>query len=83
MSRRHELVLPDLGMPNSRPTASVWLVEEGNEVTVGDRMLEVLCGSVTVDLSAPASGVVVETLVADDEPLEVGQVLAIIESDDE
>jgi len=83
MGRRHELVMPDLGMPTARPTASVWLVEEGREVTVGDRVLEVLCGSVTVDLPAPASGVLVETLVTDDEPLAVGQVLAIIESEED
>lgn len=83
MSRRHELIMPDLGMPTLRPTASVWLVEEGREVTVGDRVLEVLCGSVTVDLPAPASGVLVATLVGEDEPLAVGQVLAIIESDED
>ncbi|MBX3413243.1 MAG: hypothetical protein KF708_11185 [Pirellulales bacterium] len=80
---RHELTLPELGLPHITPTASVWLVEKGSEVTVGDRLLEVLCGSVTVDLSAPASGVLAEICVEEDEPLTVGQVLAVIESDEE
>lgn len=80
---RHELTLPDLGLPNITPTASVWLVKEGSEVTLGDRLIEVLCDSVTVDLSAPASGVLVEMCVEEDEPLSVGQVLAIIESNEE
>ena len=80
--RRHTLLLPDLGLGSREITASVWLVELGSELNAGDRLLEVLSGSVTVDLPSPASGVLVETLVAEDEPLAVGQPLAIIESDD-
>ena len=79
---RHELTLPELGLPQVTPTVSVWLVEQGDEVTVGDRLLEVLCGSVTVDLPAPANGVLVEVCVEEDEPLSVGQLLAVIESDE-
>jgi pyruvate/2-oxoglutarate dehydrogenase complex dihydrolipoamide acyltransferase (E2) component len=75
------LILPDLGLGDRVVTASAWLVEPGAEVLAGDRMLEVLCGSVTVDLPAPADGVLVETLVEDDDRLEVGQLLAIIESE--
>ena len=80
--RRHTLTLPDLGLGSREITASVWLVELGSELNAGDRLLEVLSGSVTVDLPSPASGVLIETLVAEDEPLAVGQPLAIIESDD-
>ena len=80
--RRHTLSLPDLGLGSREITASVWLVELGSELNAGDRLLEVLSGSVTVDLPSPASGVLVETLVAEDEPLAIGQPLAIIESDD-
>ena len=80
---RHELTLPELGLPQVTPTVSVWLVEQGDEVTVGDRLLEVLCGSVTVDLSAPANGVLVEVCVEEDEPLSVGQLLAVIDGDEE
>jgi len=83
MTQRHELTLPDLGLPGVTPTASVWFVEAGSEVTLGDRLLEVLCGSVTVDLPSPVSGVVIETLVTEDDPLVVGQALAIIEAFDD
>ena len=44
--------------------ASSWLVEPGSAVVEGDRLLEVLAGCVTVDLPAPASGIVSELLVA-------------------
>ncbi len=81
--RRHLLVLPELGLGARTVSASLWLVEPGAEVNAGDRLLEVLAGSVTIDLPSPASGVLVETYVDEDEPLAVGQRLAMIESDDE
>lgn len=78
--RRHALTLPDLGI---KPvTASLWLVEVGCEVNPGDRLLEVLAGCAAIDLPSPARGVLVETLVEEDDELETGQVLGIIESAD-
>lgn len=79
-AERHLLVLPELGLGDREVVASLWLVEPGSEVTAGDRLLEVLSGEVTIDLPSPASGALVETLVDDDEPLRVGQPLAVIES---
>ncbi|HVX61890.1 MAG TPA: lipoyl domain-containing protein [Pirellulales bacterium] len=81
--RQHLLVLPELGLGARTVSASLWLVEPGADVNAGDRLLEVLAGSVTIDLPSPASGVLVETYVDEDEPLAVGQRLAMIESDDE
>ena len=78
----HYLVLPDLGIDGQPIVASLWLVEQGDRVEVGDRVLEVLAGAATVDLPAPAGGLLAETLVAEDEPLRVGQRLAVIEGDD-
>jgi 2-oxoglutarate dehydrogenase E2 component (dihydrolipoamide succinyltransferase) len=83
MSKRHTLVLPELGLGSREASASLWLVDLGGEVTAGDRLLEVLAGSVTIDLPAPASGMLVEMLVSEDEVLAVGQPLAVIESDDD
>jgi len=74
----HPLVLPDLGMPRVTIVAGPWLVEPDSTVTEGDRLLEVVAGAVTIDLPAPASGRLVEMLVAEDDELSVGQVLAII-----
>lgn len=76
--QRHELLLPDLGMADVPVLASMWLVEPGAAVIAGDRLLEVVAGSVTVDLPSPASGTLTEVFVAEDEPLVVGQVLAIV-----
>ncbi len=78
---RHDLVLPDLGFADDvRVTASVWLVLVGRHVIEGERLLEVLAGEVTVDLPAPANGVLVEKCVAEDDPLRTGQRLGVIDS---
>jgi 2-oxoglutarate dehydrogenase E2 component (dihydrolipoamide succinyltransferase) len=77
---RHELVLPDLGLGGQEIVVSLWLVRAGSEVSLGDRLIEVLADGVTIDLPAPASGMMVEMLVAEDEPIGVGQTLGVIES---
>lgn len=77
---RVELKLPDLGFEPGEVFVSLWLVEAGQPVAVGDRMLEVICGAATVDLPAPASGLLVEQCVCDDEPIAVEQVLGVIEA---
>lgn len=83
--KRHELLLPDLGMGETPIVASVWLVELGAQVVEGERLLEVVAGAATVDLPSPASGTLVELLVDEDDELSVGQCLAVIRtsSDDE
>jgi len=79
---RHNLVLPDLGLSGTTVTASVWLVEVGSEVSQGDRLLEILAGSVTVDLPSPVSGVLIAQHVMEEDELMAGQVLATIDAPD-
>jgi len=79
---RYNLVMPDLGLGASPITVSLWLVELGSEVTEGDRLVELAADSVTVDLPAPASGMLVETLVTEDEEVQAGQLLGIIEGEE-
>lgn len=78
--QRHVVVLPELGLGLRSLVVSLWLVEPGSEVTAGDRLLEILAGEATVDLSAPVSGVFVEALVDDEQPVIVGQPVAVIET---
>ena len=77
--KRHELILPRLGLDDQPMKAGLWLVEPGSRVAAGEPVLEVVAGSAVIDLSAPASGVLAETLVDEDAPLQVGQRLAVIE----
>ena len=73
------LILPDLGLDDQPIALSMWLAKEGARVAQGDPVVEILAGSVTVDLPAPADGILVEKLVAQGESLAIGQRLAVIE----
>ena len=78
---RIEIRVPDLGLDDQPISLSNWLVSRGARVEQGEPLAEILAGPATVDLPAPASGVLVKRLVDVDEPLSVGQVLAVIEED--
>ena len=77
---RKAVTMPDLHAP--APVVSVWFVEPGEHVYAGDRVVEILIAGATVDVSAPASGRLVEKLVWPDEAVTPGQVLGYIEEED-
>lgn len=79
MGRRVDILTPDLGPGADRVSLSLWLVEPSAEVTVNDRLAELLVGPATVDVAAPASGLLREILVEEDDPVVPGQVLGWIE----
>jgi len=78
---KHYLTLPELGLEGRPVVASLWLVRRGERVAQGDAVLEVLAGEATVDLPAPASGVLARKLVEENAPLVVGQRLAVIDAE--
>jgi pyruvate/2-oxoglutarate dehydrogenase complex dihydrolipoamide acyltransferase (E2) component len=78
---RYDWVLPELGPVDQPITASLWHVKRGSRLIEGDTVLEILAGSVTVDLPAPVSGVLIEKLVHEDDRITAGQRLAVIEVD--
>ncbi len=78
---RIDLRLPDLGLGDQPISLSNWLVSRGARVEQGEPIAEILAGPATVDLPAPASGVLVKRLADVDDPISVGQVLAVIETD--
>ena len=74
-----ELTLPDFDLPGVTIVASAWHAKLGQRVIEGDRLIEIAAGDVAVDLSAPATGVLIEQCVRIDDPLTLGQVLARIQ----
>lgn len=60
-------------------SASIWHATKGSAVIEGDRLLEVCAGEVIIDLPSPASGILVRRLVREDETIQVGQELAVIQ----
>lgn len=79
MTRQHTLIMPDLGMGAQPILTTLWLVEPGSEVSEGDRLLEVVCGVAVVDLPSPASGVLREQFVSEDQVVSPGQSLGVVE----
>jgi pyruvate/2-oxoglutarate dehydrogenase complex dihydrolipoamide acyltransferase (E2) component len=79
----YPIVVPDLEIPDVVVTLSVWLVPRGARVTCGDRVVELLAGDATVDLSAPVDGILDQTCAVEDDRLAPGQVVGLIlHSDD-
>lgn len=76
------VVLPDLGTTGAPVRLSLWLVEAGEHVTRGDRLLEVVWGAVTFDVAAPVSGTVTARATGHHATVTTGDVLGWIEPDD-
>ncbi len=76
---RTPLTLPDLGLHPEPVATGLWLVKLGSEVSIGDRLIEVVGGVVTVDLPSPVNGVLVEQVVGEDELVQPGQTLGWLE----
>jgi pyruvate/2-oxoglutarate dehydrogenase complex dihydrolipoamide acyltransferase (E2) component len=75
---RTPVLMPDLGAPAS---LSLWFAVPGDAVFEGDRLVEVLVDGATFDVSAPATGRLVERLAWPRDLLTPGQVLGIVEDD--
>lgn len=74
----HELVMPRLSDTMTEGTISRWLKAIGDPVSKGDPLAEVETDKVTVELEAPADGVLVAMLVADGGAIEVGGIVAVV-----
>jgi 2-oxoglutarate dehydrogenase E1 component len=74
-----EVQMPQMGESVTEGTILEWHVSEGQEVAEGDTVVEVSTDKIDAEVPAPASGVVTKILVAPDDTVEVGQVLARID----
>ena len=78
------VTLPDVRVETETEMfVSFWFAEEGEEVLEGDRLVEILAGSVTFDVPAPLSGRLVEVRAAEEDAVHCGDVLALVETEDE
>ena len=75
------IVLPELGVERVR--LSLWFAEPGDLVFEGDRLVEVLVAGATFDVSAPATGRLIERHAWPRDLLTPGQVLGVMESESE
>ncbi|HVW81091.1 MAG TPA: 2-oxoglutarate dehydrogenase, E2 component, dihydrolipoamide succinyltransferase [Mycobacteriales bacterium] len=71
--------MPQLGESVSEGTVTRWLKAEGEQVSADEPLLEVSTDKVDTEIPSPASGVLTAIKVAEDETVDVGVELAIID----
>ncbi|SOD58830.1 2-oxoglutarate dehydrogenase E2 component [Streptomyces zhaozhouensis] len=73
------VTLPALGESVTEGTVTRWLKAEGEHVEADEPLLEVSTDKVDTEIPAPAAGVLSSIKVAEDETVEVGAELAVID----
>src|SRR3954470_24475566 len=74
-----EVKMPELGESITEGTITRWLKSEGDEVTADEPLFEVSTDKVDTEVPAPVSGILKEIKAGEDETVEVGQTLAVID----
>ena len=79
-----DIELPDLGEGNGdRGVVAEWHFEEGEWVEEGEILLDVLAEMETVPILSPYTGRLIERTVEEDDTVRAGEIVGIIEADDE
>ncbi|GJF34849.1 hypothetical protein KNE206_75490 [Kitasatospora sp. NE20-6] len=73
------VTLPALGESVTEGTVTRWLKAEGERVEVDEPLLEVSTDKVDTEIPAPAAGILASIKVGEDETVEVGAELAVID----
>lgn len=70
--------MPALGMNQVSGILVVWLKAEGDEVKVGEPLMVVETDKTTVEIEAPASGILANVTASAGDSIPVGEVIAVI-----
>src|SRR3954466_128200 len=73
------VTMPRLGESVSEGTVTRWLKNEGDRVEADEPLLEVSTDKVDTEIPSPAGGVLKSIKVGEDETVEVGSELAVID----
>ncbi|MFD0886627.1 biotin/lipoyl-containing protein, partial [Streptosporangium algeriense] len=71
--------MPQLGESVTEGTVTRWLKKEGERVEADEPLLEVSTDKVDTEIPSPAAGILTKIIVGEDETVEVGAELAIID----
>ncbi len=78
----YKLVLPSLGEGILEATLINWLKNEGETIEEDDSVVEIATDKVDSDVPSPVSGVLSQKLFQENDVIQVGEVFAIIETDE-
>ncbi|MHB8731572.1 MAG: dihydrolipoamide acetyltransferase family protein, partial [bacterium] len=73
-----EVVLPKLGLTQEEGTVVRWIKPEGSRVAKGEPLFEVMTDKATIEVEAPASGVLLRILVPEGTTAPVATPIALI-----
>lgn len=80
---RFELKLPKMGESVAEATITNWLKEVGDTIEADETVLEIATDKVDSEVPSEVSGILVEKLFQKDDLVQVGQTIAIIETEGE
>ncbi len=78
---RADMVLPDLGVADV--IVGVWYARIGERVYHGERVVEVIINGATFDVTAPATGTLIQRSVVPGDHIKTGTVLGAVAADPE
>lgn len=73
-----DVIMPALGVAQERGTLLNWFKAEGQAVTKGEPLMEVETDKATVEIEAPASGILASVTAAAGDEIPVGKRIAVI-----
>lgn len=79
----YKLVLPRMGESVAEATITGWLKSVGDEIEEDESIIEVATDKVDSDIPSPVNGVLKERLCEEGDVIQVGQTIAIIETEAE
>lgn len=80
---RIEVEMPQMGESVMEGTVIEWAKKVGDEVKEDETLLEIATDKVDTEVPSPQSGVLVEIMAGEGDTVEVGQVIAVIETEKE
>ena len=78
---QYELLLPKMGESVAEATIIKWLKQPGDMIELDDTILEIATDKVDSEVPSPIAGKLIKQLFKEDEVVQVGAVIAIIETD--
>ncbi|MFV1979903.1 MAG: biotin/lipoyl-containing protein, partial [Rhodothermia bacterium] len=78
---RIDVVMPKMGESVMEGTVLTWFKQPGEKIDTDEALLEIGTDKVDSEIPSPASGTVAEILVSEGDTVEVGTVLARLETD--
>ena len=74
----HIVRLSDIGSSVNEAEIVAWLKQTGDQVTVGETLLEVQSDKANVEVESPATGVLVRVMADEGQLVQTGDAIAVI-----